>query len=250
MRVGLFIPCYIDDFYPDVALSTLKILQLNGCKVEYPTNQKCCGQPFINNGLLSDAKYFANHFIDTFIDYDYIVGPTSSCIGAVKYRYEGIVTDNRYGSIQPKVYELCEFLYDVIGVDNLKPFPSYKGKVGLHNSCHSIRELKLANPSELNISHYSKIKSVLQKVPDIEIVEASKDECCGFGGTFSIDEVAVSAKMGRDRVDDHLSNGVDTIVGIDSSCLMHMEGLSQKDNKRVRFAHIAQILNGSISPNW
>ncbi len=243
-RIGLFVPCYVNDFYPDAAMATLEVLEAHGFEVVYPEGQSCCGQPFLNNGMTHEAKELADRFVGLFCDFDYVVGPSSSCIGAVKHRYAGVTGDARYPLMRKKVYELCEFLHDVVGVENLKfprPFPK---RVGLHNSCHALRELELAAPSELAIPHYSKIKAVLSKVEGIEIVEPSRDECCGFGGTFSVQEPAVSAMMGRDRIADHRANGIELMAGVDMSCLMHMEGLARRDGTPMRFVHVAQILAG------
>lgn len=241
-RVGLFIPCYINDFYPDVAMATLELLETNGFFVEYPFSQSCCGQPFVNNGMINEARDLAERFFNTFSAYDYIVAPSSSCIGTVKYRYKGILSDEKFDLLSQKSFELCEFLYDIVGVENLKIPKPYRGRVGLHNSCHSIRELGLASPSELNIPHYSKIKAILSKVKDLEILEPEKDECCGFGGTYSVFEPEVSVMMGRDRINEHLKNRVSIIVGVDSSCLMHMESIAKRNRINVRFYHIAEIL--------
>lgn len=244
--IGLFIPCYIDDFYPNVALSTLEILEAYGFDVDYPLNQRCCGQPFLNNGMKKEGGVFARNFLETFREYDYIVAPAGSCVATVRYRYKGFIEDSELDDFTPKVFELCEFLYDVIGVENLSfkhPFPY---RVGLHNSCHPLRELELGSSSEQNIPQFSKIKAILSKVDGIDIVEPSKDECCGFGGTFSIQESAISAKMGRDRIRDHQNQAVDIITGVDRSCLMHMEGLARRDKTSMRFIHIAEILAGRV----
>ena len=250
MQVALFIPCFINELYPDVALSTMKILQSLGYSVVYPDNQTCCGQPYLNNGLVDEGEEFAYHFIDTFSRYDYIVAPASSCISTVKFRYSDILQKSlyrlKYRKIQTKVYELFEFLHDVVGVENI-PFKNpYPKRVGLHESCHATRELHLATPSELVEPRYSKIEAILSKIKDIEIVRANKDECCGFGGTFSITQEAISVAMGRDRIADHLSNGVDCITGVDMSCLMHMQSLSQKDKQNIEFIHSANILAKAI----
>ena len=243
-RVGLFVPCYVNDFYPEAAMATLEVLEDHGFAVEYPDGQSCCGQPFLNNGLIDEARPLADRFVELFADYDYVVAPSSSCIGAVKFRYEGVTRDARYPLLRPRLYELCEFLHDVVGVENLRFSPCH-ARVGLHNSCHAVRELGLATPSELNIPHYSKIKAVLSRVEGLEIVEPSRDECCGFGGTFCVQEPDVSAMMGRDRLADHLANGVEIMAGVDMSCLMHMEGLAKRDGTTMRFVHVAQLMRGN-----
>jgi L-lactate dehydrogenase complex protein LldE len=246
MQVALFVPCYIDDFYPDAAMAVLDVLEAVGCEVVYPEQQTCCGQPFLNNGLRDEARPLADHFVGTFAGYDYVVSPGSSCISAIKHRYEDVVTDGRYAGLRPRLYEFCEFLHDVIGVENLRFPGAFRGRVGLHNSCHGLRELELASASELNIAPFSKIKAVLARADGLEIVEPSRDECCGFGGTFSVDEGAVSAMMGRDRIADHRRQGVEIMTGVDLSCLMHMEGLAKRDGTPMRFVHVAQLLSGRM----
>jgi len=241
-RVGLFIPCYVDEFYPDVALATLEILEANGFLVEYPLNQSCCGQPFINNGLVDEAKSLAEKFFDTFKGFDYIVAPSSSCIGTVKYRYKGVLDDEKFEILNQKSFELCEFLYDVVGLDNIIIPKPYRGKIGLHNSCHAVRELHLASPSELNIPHYSKIKAILEKIDGLFIYEPARDECCGFGGSFSVMEPEISLLMGQDRIKEHLDNQVPIVVGVDMSCLMHMEAIAKREKKHLDFYHISMIL--------
>ena len=243
-KVALFVPCYINDFYPQVALSTLQLLQKQGFEVVYPANQTCCGQPFLNNGLRDEVVSLAEHFYDKFASFDYVVAPSSSCISTIKHHYHDILPKEKADDITPKVYELCEFLYDVVGVDKLKIDSAFAHRVGLHNSCHSIRELSLGSASELNIPHFSKIKEILQKVKDIEVLEPSRDECCGFGGTFSIQEPEISTIMGKDRIADHKSNDVEFITGVDMSCLMHMDSIAKRDKEDITFIHIAQILNG------
>jgi len=245
-KIALFVPCYINNLYPQVALSTLEVLQKQGFEVEYPPNQSCCGQPFLNNGLRDEVVSLSEKFYAKFASYDYIVAPSSSCIATIRYSYKDILPKEKYNILKPKVYELCEFLHDVVGVDNLQIDSKLSKSVGLHNSCHGLRELKLASASELNIPHYNKIKAVLSKIDGIDIVEANRDECCGFGGTFAVSEPDISVMMGRDRINDHKSNGVDIVCGVDMSCLMHMDAIAKKDGTDIRFVHIAQLLNGDI----
>ena len=247
MRVGLFIPCFVDDFYPEAAEATLEVLERVGCEVVYPPNQTCCGQPFFNNGLAEDARPLARRFARMFEPFDYVVSPGSSCVSVVRHRYGEVLDARRAASLAPRVYELCEFLHDVIGLDALRfPAPATPLRVGLHNSCHGLRELHLARPSELNVPHFSKIRAVLARVPQLEIVEPSRDECCGFGGTYSIGEPEISAMAGRDRIADHRAAGVEIMTGVDMSCLMHMQGLARRDATPMRFVHVAQLLAGRV----
>ena len=139
---------------------------------------------------------------------------------------------------------MCEFIADVLKVDDLKI--NYPHRVGVHQSCHGLRGLKLGNPSELISASYSKVISLLEKAEGIELIKLDReDECCGFGGTFSIFEPAVSARMGRDRVDDHIRNNAEIITATDMSCLMHLEGIIKRNNKSIKVVHIAEILNSN-----
>ncbi len=243
-RVALFVPCYIDNFYPRVALATYELLKKFGYKVEYPKNQTCCGQPTANTGLKNETKKLADRFVEIFNSYDYVVAPSASCVSMVKNHYiDYIEPTKEYLHIQKNIYEICEFLTDVVKVEKLDV--NFPHKVGFHQSCHGLRELNLSSASELNIPYFSKPKKLLEMVEGIEIVELKRaDECCGFGGTFSINEPELSIKMGKDRVLDHLEAGAKYIVGYDSSCLMHLEGIIKANNYPIKILHIAEILAG------
>ena len=244
MKIGLFIPCYMNELYPSASFATLEILERLGLDVEYPMSQTCCGQPMANTGCTEDLKDLAMHFLKTFKDYDYIVGPSGSCVSMVRNHYaqflEGV---EGFEHLKTHTYELCEFLHDIIKVESLNV--SFPYKVGLHNSCHGHRELGLGSPSELHVTPFNKLENLLKKVDGIELVSLSRpDECCGFGGTFAVTESAISAFMGNDRIADHLNAGAEVITGADMSCLMHMDGLIRRQGKPLRIMHIAQILNG------
>ena len=241
MRVALFIPCYIDQFYPQVGIATLKILKKLNIDVDYPSQQTCCGQPMANAGFEKYSKDAGENFVSNFRDYDYVVSPSGSCTIHVKEHLPKVVPEAH--ALEPKIYELCEFLTDVIKVKDLPARFPYR--VGLHASCHGLRGLRLGKASELNLPDFNKPKSLLQKVKDITLVDLSRtDECCGFGGTFAVSEEAISVRMGQDRINDHVSHHVEVITGADMSCLMHLEGLIKRENKNLRVMHIAEILNG------
>ena len=242
MRVGLFIPCYVDQFYPNAAIATLKLLRKLGVEVEYPVNQTCCGQPMANSGFEHLTKNCNSLFIDNFAEFDYIVSPSGSCVLHIKDHLHSDEKELEATDIRHKIYELVEFLTDVLKVDKLQS--NFPFKVGLHQSCHGQRGLGLSQMSELVAPFFSKPMQLLNMVKGIEIVELSRpDECCGFGGTFCVAEEAVSAKMGKDRVEDHLNNGAEYITAADMSCLMHMEGILKRKNSDVKVLHIAEILN-------
>ena len=238
MKVGLFIPCYVDQFYPYVGIATLQFLEKQGVEVGYPLNQTCCGQPMANSGCEKDGNKTLDLFEKNFESYDYIVAPSGSCILHLKHQFR-----HRGNSMEVKLLELCEFITDVLQVKTIEA--QFPHRVGLHASCHGLRGLDLAKPSELMITAYDKPRSLLEMVEGIELIELNrKDECCGFGGTFAVSEEAVSVRMGQDRIDDHLDKGVEVITGTDMSCLMHMEGLLRRQKSNVRVMHIAEILNG------
>lgn len=242
MKVGLFIPCYVEQFYPNAAIASLQLLEKAGVEVEYPLEQTCCGQPMANSGYQQYGDGPASLFRKNFEAYEYIVCPSGSCTLHAK---EHILSEKEGG---PKIYELCEFLTDVLQVSDLDVrFPF---RVGLHASCHGLRGLHLAKPSELMVPEFNKPLRLLEMVKDIDLVQLTrKDECCGFGGTFAVFEEAVSVEMGRDRIKDHEQQGVQVITGADMSCLMHLEGLLRREKKPIRVMHIAEILNGHRPEN-
>jgi L-lactate dehydrogenase complex protein LldE len=236
MKTALFIPCYIDQFYPQVAVATLELLEKLGCEVAYPTDQTCCGQPLANAGFAAWTKGCEANFLRNFEGYEAIVCPSGSCTLHVKEHLQG-------GALPP-VYELCEFLTDVLKVEWLDArFPH---RVGLHNSCHGQRGLHLSSMSERMLPPFSKPTYLLQLVENLQLVPLERpDECCGFGGTFSVFEEAVSVKMGKDRLADHLSKNVEVITGGDMSCLMHLEGILRRQGRPLRVMHVAEILNAT-----
>jgi len=237
MEVALFIPCYIDQFYPQVGIATLQLLQKLGCKVIYPEKQTCCGQPMANSGFHHLTEGCNHNFIKNFDGYDYIVSPSGSCTLHLKEHLPHEV-------IASKVYELCEFLTDVLKVESLSA--NFPHRVGLHTSCHALRGLHIASMSEINAPVFSKPEQLLKMVKGITVSKPKRsDECCGFGGTFCVTEEAVSVKMGKDRIKQHQENEVEYITGVDISCLMHIEGILRRDNSKIQVKHIAEILNQS-----
>jgi L-lactate dehydrogenase complex protein LldE len=236
MKTGLFIPCYVNAVFPDAGVATYRLLEYLGVQADYPVEQTCCGQPMANAGFEHKAAALTKQFDRLFSVYDYVVAPSASCVVFAKEHLEGM---------NGRLYELCEFLHDVLKVKELPGrFPH---KVSVHNSCHGVRKLHLSAASELNVAHYSKLTKLLRMVKDTEVFEPARvDECCGFGGMFSIEEPAVSVCMGQDKLRNHLATGADYITGADSSCLMHLQGLARREKSPVRFIHIAQILAAGL----
>lgn len=245
MTVGLFIPCYVNQFYPKAAIATLQLLQKLGADVVYPPQQTCCGQPMANSGFEHLTQGCNDIFIDNFSTFDYIVSPSASCVLHIKDHLHSPENQEQALRIRTKVYELVEFLTDILKVEKLEArFPH---KVGVHQSCHGLRGLYLAQMSELVAPQFSKLQHVLNMVQDIELITLDRqDDCCGFGGVFCVAEEAVSVKMGKDRVTDHLKNGADYITSADLSCLMHLEGILHRNKSTVKVLHIAEILNSTL----
>lgn len=245
MKIGLFVPCYVDAIYPEVGIATYKLLTHLGLEVDYPMNQTCCGQPMANAGFQTKAQKMAADFDEMFKPFDYVVAPSASCAAFVKLHHPHLLHGKQECSAAKKVMDVVEFLHDVLKVTSLPGrFPHV---VSVHNSCHGVRELGLSSPSERNIPMYSKIKDLLQLVEGITVKEPERpDECCGFGGMFSIEEPAVSVQMGKDKLKRHMATGAEFITGPDSSCLMHMQGVAKREQMPIQFIHVVQILSAGL----
>lgn len=243
MKVGLFIPCYVDALYPEVGVSTYKLLRSLGIDVHYPEKQTCCGQPMGNAGFQGKAGKLVERFDDLFRGYDYVVAPSASCASYVRFFHPEIA--GHECDAAGKTVDLVEFLHDIVEVKSLPAKFPYK--VSLHNSCHGVRELGLSSPTERNIPKFNKIKDLLHLVEGITVFEPERpDECCGFGGMFSVEETGVSVKMGTDKLRRHMATGAEFITGPDSSCLMHMQGIAAKQHLPIKFIHVAQILSAGL----
>jgi len=247
MTVGLFIPCYVDQFYPKVAIATLELLEkqrINGetIKVIFPKAQTCCGQPMANSGFEHLTNTLNERFVEQFGSVDYIVSPSGSCALHLKEHLHTKANESEAVAVRHRIFELTEFLTDVVNISGLTArFPH---KVGLHQSCHGQRGLYLSQMSELVAKPFSKLVHLLSMVDGLSLVDLDRpDECCGFGGTFCVMEEAVSAKMGKDRVADHLRHGAEYITAADMSCLMHLEGILRRQKSATKVIHIAEILN-------
>jgi L-lactate dehydrogenase complex protein LldE len=245
MKIGLFIPCYVNALFPKVGVDTYKLLKYLCGEVDYPLNQTCCGQPMANGGFERLSVPLVDKYEKLFAEYDYVVTPSASCAAFVQMNYPRLKKADHVCHSAEHTIELCTFLHDVLKVTQLPgKFPH---KVSLHNSCHGVRELHLSSPSELNIPRYNKIKDLLQLVEGITVYEPDHvDECCGFGGMFSVEEPDVSVRMGTDKINRHIATGAEYITGPDSSCLMHMQGIAQRLNKPIQFIHVAEIFAAGL----
>lgn len=245
--VALFIPCYVDQLYPTVGLATARVLERLGVTVEYPEAQTCCGQPMANAGATTAAAPLASHHLDVFERYARVVCPSGSCTAMVRHHYHDVLPhDPRVEAVGARTYELCEFITDVLGLQRIAG--AYRRKVGLHQSCHGLRELRLGSGSERMIEPFNKVRALLGSLEGIELVDLTRpDECCGFGGIFSVDEAPVSGAMGRDRIADHARAGAEVVTAVDMSCLMHLEGIARRGGSPLRFVHVAEVLDAAMS---
>jgi len=202
MKVGLFIPCYIDAFFPEVGVAALQLLEKLSCSVEYPLEQTCCGQPMANSGCQENASATEALFVECFKDFGTVVGPSGSCVHHVRFHLDAIEQTPETRKVRAGTRELVEFLPDDLKVSAF-PWAAFPRKVRLHDSCTALRGLGHARPSErVNEPYFSKTRDLLGKIAGLELVEIDRpDECCGFGGSFCVTDEAVSAKMGP-RVED------------------------------------------------
>ncbi|NEM98543.1 (Fe-S)-binding protein [Pontibacter burrus] len=236
--VDIFIPCFVDQMFPETGMNMVKVLESLGCEVHYNPNQTCCGQPAFNAGFFSEAREVADKFLDDFSNEtsQYIVAPSASCVGMVRNAYQDIFVKSsklvKYRAMQKKVYEFTEFLTDVLGVTAIQG-ASLPGRATYHDSCSALRECGIkAGP-----------RALLQNVDGFELVEMEDNEtCCGFGGTFAVKFEAISTAMAEQKVDNALATGADFIVSTDSSCLMHLQAYIDRQNKPIRTMHIADVL--------
>ncbi|RDV12015.1 (Fe-S)-binding protein [Pontibacter diazotrophicus] len=238
MIIDIFIPCFVDQLFPETGMNMVKVLEKVGCEVNYNQNQTCCGQPAFNAGFFDEAREVANKFLDDFSSETshYIVAPSASCVGMVRNAYQDIFVKSsklvKYRAMQKKVYELTEFLTDVLGVTGI-PGAALQGRFTYHDSCSALRECGIKEGP----------RALLSKVQGLELVEMEDNEtCCGFGGTFAVKFEAISTAMAEQKVENAIATGADYIVSTDSSCLMHLEAYIQRQNKPIKTMHIADVL--------
>lgn len=246
MKVGLFVPCYVDALYPEVGVATYKLLRHYGVDVAYPERQTCCGQPMANAGFERMSQGVVAQFDELFAEFDHVVMPSASCAAYVRVFHPHILEGEHHPCVaSPKTVDIVEFLHDVLRVNHVPGrFPHV---VSVHNSCHGVRELGLSSPSERQVKPFNKIIDLLQMVEGITVREPErKDECCGFGGMFAIEEPAVSTRMGEDKIRRHMQTGAEYVTGPDSSCLMHMAGIAKREKQPIQFIHVAEILSAGL----
>lgn len=249
MRVGLFVPCYVDQLAPRVAEATAAVLERVGCTVDYDPDQTCCGQPFLNLGLAPEAARLARLHLARFSRYDTIVCPSASCVATVRRHYHGLgaALDPEGRRVAQRTFELSEFLVRERGVADVGArFPH---RVALLESCHGLRELGLGRPSEaaggdLAAAEPGPAERLLRAVAGLELVRPARDECCGFGGAFSVEAPELSGRIGRARLADLAATGAAWFTGTDASCLLHLDGVRRAapGAPGPRGIHLAEIL--------
>ncbi|MFK7894847.1 MAG: (Fe-S)-binding protein [Myxococcota bacterium] len=251
MRLALMIPCYIDQLKPEVGISTLRILEACGHEVVFPEAQTCCGQPFLTAGEVDRAKPLGAHYVEVFESFDRIITPSGSCAATIRHHLPRWVAGSGAEQTAGRTMELCEFLASDEGGSAALPAGRFAHRVGLHASCHALRELGQGTPSETrNAPLTDPAALLLSKIEGLELVDlVRRDECCGFGGVFAVAEEAVSCRMGLDRLADHQGARAEIVASTDASCLMHLEGLSTKRGMPLRMMHVAEIIEAACLPN-
>jgi L-lactate dehydrogenase complex protein LldE len=234
--VALFAPCYIDQFYPEIARASVRLLERYDVPVVFPAEQTCCGQPAFNSGYWEEARRVIHHFCKVFADHRWIVCPSGSCTAMCRVFFGHVDPSERVVGVGRRVFELTEFLVDILGVTDTGA--SFPHKVALHVGCHGRRELGVAEAP----------LTLLQSVRGLTYCELPNvEECCGFGGTFSVKMPGTSLAMGRTKVENIVRSGAEVVVSNDISCLMHIGGILQRNpqTKHIRTMHIAEVLAAS-----
>ena len=234
-KISLFVPCFVDQLQPEVALDTVKVLRRIGCEVDFPEDQTCCGQPAFNSGFWDDARPCAERFLRVFKNAETIVCPSGSCTTMVRVFYRELLSSSTSRAdaeaVAARTFELTEFLVKVAGVTDVGArFPH---TVTYHASCHGLRELNLRDePLRL-----------LRSVSGLKLLEMTRfDECCGFGGTFATKFESISSAMGISKADSIAVTGAEYVTAIDPSCLMHVQGILGKRGDKAKAIHLASIL--------
>jgi L-lactate dehydrogenase complex protein LldE len=228
-RVSLFVTCIVDQVFPQVGVAMTQVLERLGYEVDFPDAQTCCAQPAFNSGYREEAAKVARHFLETFRDSEYIVVPSGSCTSMISHHYADIF--GKQPDLAARVWEFSRFLTEVAGVEDVGA--RFDGVVTYHDSCHALRELHIKDGPRRLLSHVEGLT--------LREMEAA-EECCGFGGTFSVKFPEVSGGMGRTKIDSILKTEAGTVVSIDSSCLMQLQGVIDRAKLPIRTLHLAEVL--------
>jgi len=235
MNVELFIPCFVDQLYPQTAFNMVKLLEKLGCTVHYNEKQTCCGQPAFNAGFWNESKDVCSKFIEDFPGNDYIVAPSASCTGFVRNYFSRVFENSSslkdVKSLQGRMFELSEFLIKILKVEDVGA--SFTARATYHDSCAGLRECIIKQEP----------RKLLSKVKGLELVEMNEVEtCCGFGGTFAVKFEPISIGMADQKVNNALETGAEYIISTDLSCLMHIDGYIRAKNFPLKTMHLADVL--------
>jgi L-lactate dehydrogenase complex protein LldE len=236
LNIQLFIPCFVDQLYPDTAFNMIRVLEKAGCTVQYNIEQSCCGQPAFNAGFREDAKEVCIKFLNDFPGTDYIVTPSASCTGFVRNYYPELFVDSSFNktvkATGKRIYEFSEFLVNVLHFEDFQA--SLSGKATYHDSCAALRECKIKTEP----------RKLLSRVKGLELVEMEDVEtCCGFGGSFAVKFESISLAMADQKVNHALKTGAEYMISTDLSCLMHLEGYIRHKGLPLKTLHIADVLS-------
>jgi L-lactate dehydrogenase complex protein LldE len=236
LRVSLFVTCIVDQLFPKVGMAMAQVLEQAGCQVDFPDGQTCCGQPAFNTGYRSEARQVARHFLRVFRDSEYIVVPSGSCTSMIVHHFHELFEKDKENlraaeSMAPRVWEFSRFLLEVAHVDDVGA--RLDDVVTFHDSCHALREFGIKDGPRLLLSH---VRGLQLREMD------AAEECCGFGGTFSVKFPEVSGGMARAKIESIVRTGAHTVVGVDSSCLMQLQGVFSRERLPLRTLHLAEVL--------
>jgi L-lactate dehydrogenase complex protein LldE len=235
LNIQLFIPCFVDQLYPQTGFNMIRVLEKTGCSVKYNSKQTCCGQPAFNAGFRDEARAVCRKFVREFEGTDYIVTPSASCTGFVRNYYftllENSSVHNEMKELGKKIFEFSEFMIKILQVENVGA--SLNGKATYHDSCSALRECRIKEEP----------RRLLSQVMGLELAEMNDVEtCCGFGGTFAVKFEPISIAMGEQKVENALATGADYLISTDHSCLMHLDGYIRHKGYKLQTMHIADVL--------
>lgn len=249
VKVSLFIPCFVDQLFPQVGIATANILKSLNCSLVYPEQQTCCGQPAFNSGYSDEATRLAERFIEIFHDAEYVVAPSGSCVAMARNLFGELDLSqpirNEWKNLRRRIYEVTDFLTSVLNIDQWEG--SFAAKVTYHDGCHALRELGIrAQPRKL-----------LRSIGGLELMEMKNaDTCCGFGGTFAVKFADISTAMVQQKVNWIQESNAEVVVSTDSSCLMNIAGFMERHKIPIKTMHIAEVLwqalqnNGGEAREW
>ncbi len=232
VRVSLFVTCIVDQVFPNVGIAMANVLERTGCEVEFREAQTCCGQPAFNSGYRDESRAVAEHFLKTFEGAEHVVVASGSCCSMISHHFAELLPgDKRVRDLEKNVWEFSQFLTNVLKIEDVGA--TFDGLVTYHDSCHALRELRIKEGP----------RKLLQNVRRLRLVEMEPaEECCGFGGTFSVKFPEISGGMARTKIEAIERTGAGTVVSIDSSCLMQLQGVLTRAGSKIRTMHLAEVL--------